>query len=194
MSRKRSVMWAPCTGVGLEHLSLAWDEEGIRADGVVIGTEGRVPFRVRYEIRCDPGWRLRELAVYSLVRDGVAIELLADGKGNWTTPGGEPVPALDGCVDVDISATPFTNTLPIRRLDLRPDEASELAVAYVAVPEMQVAPARQRYACLESHEEDGLYRYESLDGAFIGFTADLTVDTDGLVLDYPELFRRVRPG
>jgi hypothetical protein len=30
----------------------------------------------------------------------------------------------------------------------------------------------------------------SLDG---GFTADLPVDSDGLVLDYPELFKRAFP-
>jgi hypothetical protein len=28
---------------------------------------------------------------------------------------------------------------------------------------------------------------------FEGFVADLPVDTDGLVLDYPEIFKRVRP-
>ncbi len=193
MSRERSVMWVPWMGVGLEHLSLAWDEEGIRADGIVIGAEKGVPFRIRYEIRCDLGWRLRDLSVFSLAREDTAMKLLADGKGNWSTPDGEPVPALDGCIEVDISATPFTNTLPIRRLDLKPGETRELAVAYVAVPEMRVAPARQRYACLESYEGGGLYRYENLDGAFTGFTADLPVDADGLVLDYPELFRRARP-
>jgi uncharacterized protein len=33
-----------------------------------------------------------------------------------------------------------------------------------------------------------LYKFESLDG---GFTADLPVDAEGLMLDYPSLFRRV---
>jgi hypothetical protein len=36
---------------------------------------------------------------------------------------------------------------------------------------------------------DQRYRYESLDGS--GFSAELAVDADGLVLDYPGLFRRV---
>lgn len=36
----------------------------------------------------------------------------------------------------------------------------------------------------------GLYRYED-EGVFRGFTVDLTVDGDGLVLDYPEIFRRM---
>ncbi len=89
---------------------------------------------------------------------------------------------------MDISTTPFTNTLPIRRLDLDPGESQEIRVAYVDVPGMAVRPERQRYACLERHTGGGVYRYESLDGN--RFTADLTVDADGLVLDYPGLFLR----
>ena len=43
---------------------------------------------------------------------------------------------------------------------------------------------------LEKGDGGGLYRFESLDG---GFTADLPVDPDGLVLDYPGLFKRALP-
>ena len=34
------------------------------------------------------------------------------------------------------------------------------------------------------------YLFENLDGS--GFRADLPVDEDGIVLDYPDLFRRVK--
>jgi hypothetical protein len=98
------------------------------------------------------------------------------------------VPGLEGCVDVDISATPFTNTLPIRRLGLAPGESADVSVAYVDIDEMRAWTEEQRYTRLEQNSGDRLYKYESLDG---GFTADLPVDADGLVLDYPGLFRRV---
>jgi hypothetical protein len=116
------------------------------------------------------------------------VDLLADGEGYWTTHSGESVPGLEGCVDVDISATPFTNTLPIRRLGLAPGESADLSVAYVDIDEMRAWREEQRYTRLKKNSEDALYKYESLDS---GFTADLPVDTDGLVLDYPGLFRRV---
>ena len=176
----------------MEHLMLKWDEEGVRADGVVIGVESSVQFRVRYEVRCDTGWRVRKVKVDSLASDDVSVRLLADAEGGWITPDGEPVPVLDDCSDVDISVTPFTNTLPIRRLGLGPGESADLEVAYVDVPGMRVEPTRQRYTCLERGEYGGLYRYED-EGLFHGFTADLSVDADGLVLDYPGLFRRIRP-
>jgi hypothetical protein len=101
------------------------------------------------------------------------------------------MPDLDGCIDVDISSTPFTNTLPIRRLGLEPGESEELAVTYILVPELLVGAERQRYDCLEAQAEGGLYRFEALPS---GFTAELPVDADGLVIDYPGLFRRVWSG
>jgi hypothetical protein len=98
------------------------------------------------------------------------------------------VPELGGCIDVDISVTPFTNTLPIRRLGLAPTESAELLVAYFEGTELQAWPEPQQYTCLEKSYGGGLYRFLSLDG---GFTTDLLVDADGLVLDYPGLFKRV---
>jgi hypothetical protein len=43
----------------------------------------------------------------------------------------------------------------------------------------------QRYTALDGAKH---YRFESLDD---GFTAELPVDEDGFVLDYPGLFRRL---
>jgi uncharacterized protein len=187
-------MWKPWVVEGLEHLRLALGSGGAAADSVIIGIEDGAPFRIRYTVRCDAGWRVRELRVSSLAGDDKGFEMFADGEGRWSTADGRPAPSLEGCFDVDISATPFTNTLPIRRLGLEAGESANLEVLYLAVPEMRVVPARQRYVCLKRDDRGGLYRYESLDGEAAGFTADLPVDADGLVLDYPGLFKRARLG
>lgn len=185
-------MWAPREGPGLEHLRLVTsDGDVVVANGLVIGLEAGRPFRIGYEIRCDGSWRVREIRAEAPNSGPPVLELLADGEGLWKRRGGESLPELDGCIDVDISATPFTNTLPIRRLGLRPGESEELTVAYIRVPELLVAPERQRYGCLEARADGGLYRFEALPG---GFTAELPVDAEGLVLDYPGLFRRTWSG
>ena len=190
-SVEREVMWAPWEGPGLEHLRLVTSDGGVVANGLVIGLEAGRPFRIGYEIRCDGRWRVREVRVATPDSGRPVIELLADGEGHWKSGGGEPIPELDGCIDVDISATPFTNTLPIRRLGLEPGESEELTVTYVRVPELLVGPERQRYGCLEAQADGGLYRFEALPS---GFTAELPVDADGLVIDYPGLFRRAWSG
>ena len=97
---------------------------------MVIGLEVGRPFRIGYEIRCDERWRVREVRAAAPDLQRPVLELLTDGEGQWKRGGGEPMPELDGCIDVDISATPFTNTLPIRRLGLEPGESEDLTVAY----------------------------------------------------------------
>lgn len=190
---EREVMWAAAEGPGAEHLRLSLGGTGAIADGVVVGVEVGRAFRLRYVIRCDAGWRVREVRVEALEVDAGAIVLIADGAGRWSDGRGEALPELDGCLDVDLSATPFTNTLPIRRLGLRPGESAEIGVAFIAVPGFGVEAVRQRYGCLEARPDGGRYRFESPpdEGLPEGFVAELAVDGDGLVVDYPGLFRRV---
>jgi hypothetical protein len=114
------------------------------------------------------------------------VELASDGDGRWRDGAGARLPELDGAVDIDISATPFTNTLPIRRLGLGRGAAREIAVAYVRLPALDLTIERQRYTCLDDGRR---YRFESLDGSF---ASEIEVDADGLVTLYPGLFRRVR--
>jgi uncharacterized protein len=181
--------WSRWDGPGLEHLRLRVREGGIEADGVVVGEEGGTCFRARYVIRCDQHWRTRELILDPL--DGSdPLHLSSDGEGDWRDASESALPELRGCIDVDLSVTPFTNTLPIRRLDLREGESSDIAVVYVNVPVMELGTSRQTYTCLERGPGSGLYRYEDR-GIFKGFTADLPVDENGLVLDYPGIFRRI---
>jgi hypothetical protein len=191
LSVEQEVMWMPWEGPGLEHLRLATSDGSVVANGLVIGLEAGRPFRIGYEIRCDERWRVREVRVAAPDSERPVLELLADGEGRWRGGGGELLPELDGCIDVDISATPFTNTLPIRRLGLELGESEDLRVAYIRVPELLVGPERQRYGCLEAQADGGLYRFEALPS---GFTAELPVDADGFVLDYPGLFRRAWSG
>jgi uncharacterized protein len=184
---ERELRWRRLDEPGAEHLLLRVDHDGVAADGLVVGIAGGEPFRAHYRVRCDAAWRAREVWVAAPGSDRPALHLRADGEGRWTTGDGRPLPELAGCVDLDLTATPFTNTLPIRRLGLRPGESRDLAVAYLSVPALTWELARQRYERLPDGPGGPRYRFVALDS---GFTADLTVDADGLVLDYPGLFRR----
>ena len=188
---ERHVMWSPWAEPGLEHLHLLQQQESIVADGLILGVQEQAPFRVRYQIHCDLHWRLRAIHLSMLSGPSQSLHLLTDGEGFWTTEDGLPIPSLKGCLDVDISATPFTNTLPIRRLTLQPGSSATLSMVYIVVPQMRAQATEQRYTCLEVTPSGGRYRYESLTNGVSSFTAELPVDRDGLVLDYPGLFRRV---
>ena len=186
----REVFWATVQEPGFEHLALSVDREGLRADGAVIGvidTPPR-PFRLHYTIACYADFRVRAVTVtlsHPTIR-GVALH--ADGIGNWRDEAGMELTSLRGCVDVDIMTTPFTNTLPIRRLEWTAGRSQTLPVAYVTVPTLAVSMEHQRYTCLERSLGASRFRFESL---ATGFTAELQVDADGLVIEYSDIFRRV---
>lgn len=189
----RNVYWQPWEDPGLEHLSLRLDHDGARARGLILRLRDGLHFRCRYMLETDGDWRLRRLTFAVADAEDTAVartSVASDGAGHWRVDERER-PDLEGCLDVDIQITPFTNTLPIRRLGLAEAESSEIRVAYLPVPELALRPVTQRYTCVARHGADGgRYRYE---GVFRDFTAELPVDADGLVTDYPETFRRVWP-
>jgi uncharacterized protein len=185
---KRKVIWSNLTDTGLEHLHLSGGNNEVFADGIVLGVKEDISYRVHYQVRCDSNWQVRKVFVKSFDENERIIDLTADGLGNWTDEFGAEISEFAGCLDVDISITPFTNTLPVRRLNLNRGESAELKVVYVAVPEMQLSVEHQRYTFVERNGTANRYKFESLDGEF---TAIISVDADGLVEDYPELFRRV---
>jgi uncharacterized protein len=182
--------WTALEWTGAEHVIASTDAAGFRADSQLVLAEKEL-VRVAYLLECDAGWRVTGLTI-RVAGAGAnrALALSADGAGQWRADG-EALPVLDGCIDVDINCTPLTNTLPIRRLSWSPGTSRDLDMAYVSVPELTVRPARQRYTLLERDEgrDEARYRYES--GSF---RADLRVDRDGFVIDYPGLWRRVGPG
>jgi hypothetical protein len=190
---QRHIYWRPWDDPGLEHLSLELGDTAIKATGLVLRMLDGRHLRCRYELETDPAWHFRSLTFAAAdggSGDNTRLLLARDDEGAWTV-NGVAVPELDGCRDVDIQVTPFTNTLPIRRLGLDAGESADIRVTYVPVPALDVRPAEQRYTCLKAHDlAGGRYCYE---GLFRDFTAELPVDGDGLVLDYEETFRRIWP-
>jgi len=120
-----------------------------------------------------------------LIGVDTAIQLASDGNGHWCDEDRGARSDLEGAIDVDLSGTPFTNTLPIRRLDLTEGQSADVRAVYVRLPELTVTIDPQRYTCLERGRR---YRYESLDSDFV---REIEVDSEGLVVTYPGLFKRL---
>jgi uncharacterized protein len=184
----RIVCWSPTwspdhSGIGLEQVTLMPDS----ADSTLLAfNEDGTPLRITYHLHWNEVGRLLRADLQS--RSGTqsgALALRSDGHGNWQDAGGTPLRDLDGCIDIDIWPTPFTNSFPIWRSALEIGERREFLMAWVSGPDLTVEAKPQAYTRLQ----DYLYLFESLDGS--GFKAELPVDEAGLVLDYPELFRRV---
>jgi hypothetical protein len=148
---------------------------------------GKETLSCTFSVLVGPDWVTRSVEVLSVAGAGETSRLLAAADGHWTVDGTYR-PDLDGCVDVDIAATPLTNTFQIRRLaHLDVGEAVTTAVAWVDVPALGVTRVDQRYERLADRDGLACWRYsDPAHGAFV-----LTVDEDGLVVDYEGFARRI---
>jgi hypothetical protein len=180
----RTLRWSAWDGceAGLEQVDIRPADGGLTISSVVIGQDDGTKFGLHYRLKVDSSWRTRALHVQTT--SGQSLDLESSGQGTWTE-NGKSRPDLQGCIDIDIQATPLTNTLPIRRLEWQAGQAIEIRLCYVALPDLAVSPRDQHYTALKP---GSLYRFESLES---GFLADLSVDEDGFIRDYPGLFRRL---
>ncbi|MFT3836871.1 MAG: putative glycolipid-binding domain-containing protein [Myxococcaceae bacterium] len=131
----------------------------------------------RYLVFVDDRWETEraEIAV-----SGRTL-LLEVKNGQWLVDG-VAATALAGCIDVDLSLTPSTNTLPLRRLQLPVGASSgEVRAAWVRFPELTVEVLSQEYR----RESEHVYRYRS---GQLEFEARLEVDDEQLVVRYGDLW------
>lgn len=181
--RTSEVCWVPLEDPGFEHLRLQAGEGRILADGAILRVLDGKPYRVNYRIAADEAWRFSRAEI--AVEGGPRLSLEREESGAWRM-NGEPVPEFEDCHEIDFQPTPFTNSLPIGRLAFHGVRPEAIKVVYVPLASLEPRLAEQRYRRLGERR----YLYE---GLFREFQAELQVDAAGLVLDYPETFRRVFP-
>lgn len=179
------VLWRCVFFAGHDAARLTSADGGHALAGAATLGFGGMPALLRYQVTCAPSWETRTTAVEGWMGDReVRVLLAVDGARRWTL-NGQPVPEVEGCIDVDLGFTPATNTLPIRRLELAVGESAAVRAAWLRFPTLDLTVLDQVYTRLDEHT----YRYESNGGAFV---RELTVDDHGLVVRYPDFWERER--
>jgi uncharacterized protein len=178
-----NLIWTGREYYSLENCLIDVTSDGSEITSTIVGChEGKI-YTVEYRIKTNRNWETVLLELNSRHSNQIQkIRFEGDRKGNWMS-NGNIADQFNGCIDVDISLTPFTNTLPINRLSLNRNETQEIQVIYCNLLEQQIKPVRQRYTCLSNTE----YHYENVPN---DFEATIEVDESGLVVDYPSLFVR----
>lgn len=148
-----------------------------RLAGTGVFTRDGGPCMLEYVVVCGPDWRTVSAQVAGWL-DDTAVEVeIAVEAGRWRR-NGALCPAVEGCLDLDLSFSPSTNLLPIRRLGLAVGAEASVAAAWLRFPSFTLERLEQRYR----RTGDANYRYESDGGAFV---ADLRVNAAGFVVEYP---------
>lgn len=157
--------------------------KGYMVHGNITGIEESVPYHLEYTIDIDESWSVRalSLAVQTLTLKQFFFKKKED---KWSNAKGEILTQFNHCIDVDISLTPFTNTLPIHRLQWQQNELQTIRVLYCKMPEGEISVMEQRYTYLGNR----LYLYENVDGAYSNV---LMVDENSIPVHYPGRWSRV---
>ncbi len=181
---KRAVVWKSLLIDGTDYCGLWHTAEGWMLKGTVVGVlKDQRPMLANYEIHCDENWLTHRVQVERAIGSDIKnLSLSVESRGLWRSSGQE-LREVAGCDDVDLAATPATNTLAIRRLNLQIGSSESIIAAWVKFPELTVQPLSQRYTRLAQNT----YRYASN----TGFSAEIVVDDLGLVTSYPGGWERI---
>jgi hypothetical protein len=177
---RRLLVWRGLEEWLAEACEVMLDGDRLHARGTQLGAEPH-PYRVDYELTTGADWVTERLLLTAYDAAGQReLDLRRDADGSWTA-NGEPQPHVEGALDCDLAFSPLTNFMPARRLS---GAGADHVMAWVSVPDLAVMRSEQRYEPIDE-------RHVRFVGLEDGFTAELELDEDGLVMRYPRLAERV---
>ncbi|WP_295542212.1 putative glycolipid-binding domain-containing protein [uncultured Pseudacidovorax sp.] len=178
-----TLLWRRLDQPGHDACRVSLHDAEYRIEGCAVfrHTDGRAA-QLSYRVLCDTRWQTRAATVRGWLGDAsVHLSILHDARQGWLFDD-VPVPSVAHCIDVDLGFTPATNLLPLRRLNLAPGQEAEVPAAWFDPSTGILQPLPQTYCRLDGSR----YRYEA---PTLGFEAELRVGAEGLVHDYPGLWR-----
>ncbi|HEU5425520.1 MAG TPA: putative glycolipid-binding domain-containing protein [Actinocrinis sp.] len=185
VQQRRHLVWQVVETAGFEAAWLGIDGLALHANGRAVGQLPE-PYWLTYTLRTDDRAVTTRLSVTAATADAhYDLDLRREGE-TWYV-NGEPRADLAGALDCDLACSPVTNTMPIIRHGLQRGTGTQrFLMAFVQVPTLSVVASQQSYTHLSLNEDAARVRYAS--GTFV---SDLTVDRDGLVIDYPTMASRI---
>jgi hypothetical protein len=167
--------WRNLADGTITSVALRWENEGWTADGRIESND------VQFVLRISPMWQVQQFLLFRDL-DEPDLWLATDRRGRWGEVNGAHRTDLDGCVDVDLAGTPFTNSIPIRRLPLHVGHSAQQNVIRIDTDTLSAVPVTQTYAMLKFDE----WRYRSM---WSGDEVSAKVDEYGLVTSEPTFER-----
>src|SRR5262245_28293155 len=148
METTSKLVWKGLDDQTYEHCTLQRKPGQLVVTSKIEGPVNNQHIIVEYEIVLDNNWTVNSVEVKLINPEPRSIKLTHNKYGEWIDDSLHPRPDLDGCMDIDISLTPFTNTLPVKRLCYKAGESREIKVVYFDLPAFEVRLQTQRYTFL----------------------------------------------
>ncbi|MEY8760890.1 putative glycolipid-binding domain-containing protein [Chryseobacterium tongliaoense] len=179
----RVLLWKGLEHNSLEHCIIRNEEETITVKSVILGNTSDYIYTVDYMVVLDKKWNVLKFLITSEI-NGKQHLMTGEKSGNEWTINHANNSDYTGFHYIDISLTPFTNSLPINNLLLAQNEEKNIKVIYIDILKNEIKPVEQKYTNMAKNR----YLYMSIES---GFSAQIVTDDDGLVKTYPDLFELV---
>ena len=179
----KTLIWRGIHYQSLEYFNLKKKEEKYIAESRIIGCYKDNMYAVDYNILIDKDWIVQEFLIESETNK---VKRTFTGKriqDQWKI-NNVINPEFNNFKFIDISLTPFTNTLPINNLKLSENSSQKIDVIYIDVLNHHTRPVQQQYTRTAVNQ----YLYENIEN---DFKAEISIDETGLVTTYPKLFEKI---
>ena len=205
--REIRASWTTWDGARVEQLTVRWENGGWTLDGRITAvaalvaplTGGADAHRdLHYVVRTDAAWQVRQFLLFRDAEDP-DLWLATAGDGRWGEVNGAARDDLAGCTTIHLDDTTIGHTLAVRARELGVGASNDSLVAVVDAETLLVRAARRR----TTRVMDRTWRFADAGHgpsdevgidteAEVEVEVEVEVDEDGLVLDHPGRFRRVR--
>jgi hypothetical protein len=181
MTIAASILWRRIDAPGHDACRLEKEDSGWSLHGAAVFRHQAGVAILSYSVRCGRDWRTLWGRIQGSIGDRHIDHLVTRATGAWLLNGVE-APGLAHLTDLDLSFTPATNLLQIKRVTLPPDEMIHSPAAWFDLDAGALTELRQIYqrrADLEVH-------YQAPD---VGYEGLLELRPDGFISNYPGLWR-----
>ncbi|MBV8328735.1 putative glycolipid-binding domain-containing protein [Chryseobacterium sp.] len=179
----KTLIWKGICYESLEYFNIRENQTGYTATSKIIGCYENKIYHVNYTISIDKSWNILEFTIESEINTKKNLIRGRKIQNEWKI--NDTINThLKGFTFIDISLTPFTNTLPVNHLQLPENGSQEIEAIYIDILNNQIKPAGQRY----TRTSVNTYLYENIR---TDFKADITVNESGLIENYPQLFKKI---
>jgi hypothetical protein len=173
-------LWRRLDRPGHDLCRLASFSNGWRLDGAAVFLDQRGPAAIEYSITCDLRWTTLGGTIRGVFGGREIEHEIVRTPADWTLDG-RAVSGLGHLVDLDLSFTPATNLIQLRRVPIKLGERIDLPAAWFDLATAELTELPQTYQRRSSRS----YWYEA---PSVGYKGLLTLDSSGFVRRYPGLW------
>lgn len=175
-----SMIWRRIDMPGHDACRLERNESGWSLRGAAVFLLAGQPANLSYAVNCDEDWKTMSGRIIGAIGERAIDDLIAHENGRWLL-NGDPTPGLEGLDDLDLSFTPATNFLQLRRAKLPIAQAVLLPAAWF---DLETGLLRELQQIYERRDQlTFYYRAPS-----VGYEGLIELAPNGFIRLYPGLW------